>query len=140
MSILNVDFDSAVEPTNAPAGRYLLQVTACEEGKTSDRSKNPGQPQLKVSIGFPDHLEYQGFTHYVGFPAPGDEPKSANWKVLNFKRLLRLFNVHVQSGDIDLNDISMQLVGATAQAEVGLTAPNDDGRVFNTLKLPPAYD
>lgn len=140
MSILNIDFDAAVEPTVAPAGRYRLQIVAAEVGKSSDRSKFPGNPQFKVSIGFPDDPQYQTFTHYASTPAPEMTAKELNWCVVLLRRFLSAFNVPYRSGELDLEQLSMEMVGAEWYGEVGLSEPNDDGRTFNNLRLPPVLN
>lgn len=134
---LDINFDDINEPTIAPAGRYDLQVTAAEAGRTGERSKNPGAPQVKVTIGFPDNVDFQNFTHYLGVPNEMDEPKAFKWKALGLKRFLVAFGLPTHGG-FDIDQFVMEVVGSTARnIEIGLTDPLEDGRVFNKMNLPP---
>lgn len=136
MTFIPVNFDDAVEPQAAPGGRYNLQITECKVVKTGPNSKHPDQPQLRVSIGFPDHTEYQNFSQFISLPNEFDEPNSANFKALLIKRFCALFNIPLQHDGIDLERLPMEMVGATAFAEVKQGEPNDSGDVFNNLVVP----
>lgn len=135
-NFIPVNFDDAVEPQVAPAGRYNLQITECKVTKTGPNSKVPDMPQFRVSIGFPENHEYQNFSQFISIPNEYDEPDKARFKALLIKRFCGLFNVPLQHDGIDLERLPMEMVGATAYAEVGLSDPNDNGDVFNTLKVP----
>lgn len=136
MTFIPVNFDDAVEPQAAPAGRYNVQITECKVTKTGPNSKHPDQPQFRVSLGFPDHPEYQNFSQFISLPNEFDEPNSVNFKALLIKRFCSLFNIRLDSSGIDLEQLPMEMVGAVANAEVALTEPNDNGDVFNQLKVP----
>lgn len=132
----NVNFDDAVEPTIAPAGRYVLQITEAKEQVTGAQSKNPGSPMIRVSIGFPEHDDYQNFNHFIMLPTEEDDQKTVNNKVLNLKRFLTLFNIPFANGELDVPGLIMDMTGATVQGEVGQTEPNANGDVYNNLKVP----
>lgn len=136
MTYIPVNFDEAVEPQYAAGGRYNVQITECKIVATGPNSKVPGSPQFRVSIGFPDDSGLQNFSHFISLPNEQDEPKSANFKVLLLKRFLELFNVPYDTNGIDTERMAMDMVGATANAEVKLTEPNDEGNVYNTLVVP----
>lgn len=136
MTFINVNFDEAVEPQAAPAGRYNLQITEAKVVKTGPNSKTPDQPQYRVTIGFPDYPEYQNFSHFVSLPNEMDEAGSAKFKALLYKRFFGLFNVPYDHNGIDLERDPMNLVGATAFAEVKLSEPNDNGDVYNSVVVP----
>lgn len=136
MTFIPVNFDDAVEPTSAPSGRYNLQITECKVVKTGPNSKIPDMPQLRVSIGFQDHPEYQNFSQFISLPHEYDTADSSRFKALLIKRFCALFNIPLDNTGIDLDRLPMEMVGATANAEVGLGEPNDNGDVFNNLKVP----
>ncbi len=136
MTFIPVNFDDAVEPKPASAGRYNLQITACEVAKTGPNSKVPGSPQFKVSIAFQDEPNTPNITHFISLPNEQDEASSANFKALLLKRFLTLFKVPFDSTGIDTEKMAMDMVGATASAEVTLTEPDDNGNVYNRLSVP----
>lgn len=140
MSFINVDFDSVVEPRPVAAGRYPVQITAAVVKETGERSKNPGRPQIVVTVGFtgPSQAEQNAPTvnHYISLPHPDDEPKTNNFKALQLKRFLEAFRINYDSNGIDLDQITFEMIGANADLEVGLSDPDDDGNVYNRLVMP----
>ena len=136
MTFIPVNFDDAVEPTTAPAGRYNLQIVECKVTKTGPNSKVPDMPQLRVNIGFQDHPEYQNFSQFISIPNEHDTADTARFKALLIKRFCALFNVPLDNSGIDLERLPMEMVGSTANAEVNISEPNDNGDVFNGLKVP----
>lgn len=137
MSYIDINFDDAVEPSIAPAGRYNLQVTEAQIVKTGEQSKNPGRDQFKISVGFVDHPEYLTARVFLSLPHPDDEAKTNNFKVLQLKRFLVAFNVPFSPSGIDLEQTAMEMVGATANnVEVGLTEPNANGTIYNNVIFP----
>lgn len=137
MTFVPVNFDDVQEQKPAPAGRYTLQIATCNIVQTSERSKNPGRPQYKVSIGFPDNPEYPNITQYISLPHQDDEEGSAKFKALLLKRFLVLFNVPFQPNGFDIEGTAMEMVGATAtNVEVKPGEPNESGDVYNTIVVP----
>ncbi len=136
MSIINVNFDDAVEPKPAAAGSYELQITKCDITETGPNSKRPGSPQFKVTIGFIDQPNTPNVQHYVSLPHEEDDSDAANFKLLLLKRFLVLFNVQFATNEIDTEKMAMDMIGATATADVELTEPNDNGDVYNRLRVP----
>lgn len=136
MTFISVNFDEAVEPQVAPAGRYQLQITEAKVTKTGANSKRPDSPQYRVSIGFPENPEFQNFSHFISLPHEDDDAKSSNFKVLLLKRFLELFQVRYDNNGFDLEGLAMEMTGATANAEVGVSEPNDNGDTFSTLRVP----
>ena len=136
MSFIQINFDDAVEPTIAPAGRYNLQITECKVVKTGEASKTPGMPQFRVNIGFPENPEYQNFSHFIGIPNELDDATTATRKALGIKRFAALFNIPLDRDGIDTERFPMEAVGAGANAEITLSEPNADGNVYNGLKVP----
>lgn len=136
MTFVTVNFDDVVEPKPATPGKYPLQIVKCDVVKTGDKSKRPGSPQYRVSIGFPEQPDTPNLTQYISLPHEEDEPGSANFKALLLKRFLHLFSIPLPTGGFETESLAMQMVGATATAEVGLTEPNENGDVYNTLVVP----
>lgn len=136
MTFIPVNFDDAVEPKPAPAGRYNLQILECKVTESGANSKNPGRPQFKVVIGFQDEPNTPNIQHYISLPHPDDEPSSANFKALLLKRFLTLFKIPFDRSGVDTDKLAMEMVGATANAEVRLGEPNDNGDTFNQLVTP----
>lgn len=136
MTFIPANFDEAVEPQPVGAGRYNLQITEATVAKTGPNSKVPGSPQFKVSIALMDEPNAPNITQFISLPNEQDEPKSANFKVLLLKRFLVLFNVPFDNSGIDTERMAMDMVGATANAEVQLSEPDDNGNVYNRLVVP----
>jgi hypothetical protein len=137
MTFIPVNLDEVQEQTAAPIGRYELQVTGCEDTVTGPNSKRPGSPQFRVSLGFLSNPEYQNINMFLSLPNEDDEPRARQFKMLNLRRFLELFNVPYDSNGIDTEKMAMDIVGATANCEVRLGQPNANGNVYNEVVLPP---
>jgi hypothetical protein len=136
MTFIPVNLEEAEEQKPAPAGRYPLQITGCVEAKTGPNSKNPGSPQFKVSLGFTDQPNTPNITHYISLPGEGDEQDSMRFKMLLLRRFLTLFNVPYDPAGIDTERMAMDMVGATADVDVTLSEPTENGDVFNRIVVP----
>lgn len=135
MSFLPENLDEIQEATAAPAGSYELQITACEETQTGENSKHPGAPMFKVNLGFVGEPNYNNIVHYISLPFEGDE--NANFKLLMLKRFLSLFHVAYSN---NTEQLAMDMPGQTAQCEVTMSEPDDNGNVYNRLKIPRLRD
>lgn len=140
-----VNFDAAVEPKPVSNGLYQLQITGAKVKESGPNSKNPGTPNLWVTLAFvgdtEEELNAPAFNHICSLPSDNDEPRTVNFKVLMLKRFLTQFGVPFTSGDLDLEELCMELPGHEARAEVRLSDPNPDtGSVFNTLVVPRLQD
>lgn len=134
MSLLNINLNEVEEPKPAPAGKYELQITGCQVGETSEKSKHPGTPMYKVSLQFTDlELNAPGFTHYVVLPTEDDE---GGFAALNLRRFLEAFHIPFGGEGIDVEQLAMEMSGHTAHIEVQLTEPNENGDVYNKIRLP----
>jgi hypothetical protein len=60
--------------------------------------------------------------------------------MLLLKRFLALFNIGYDSAGIDTEKLCMEMVGATANAAVSLSEPDDNGNVYNRLIVPRMRD
>lgn len=136
MTFIPVNFDEAIEPQPVGNGKYDLQIVACEVAKTGPNSKVPGSPQFRVNIGIPSEPNAPNITQFISLPNEQDEAKSAQFKVLLLKRFLTLFNIPYASDGIDTEKMAMDMVGATANVEVQLGEPDDNGNVYNRLVVP----
>ena len=138
MSYLNINLDDVQEQKAAPKGQYEVTITGAEETVTGENSKHPGSPMIKVFIAFTDlELNAANMTHYISLPFEGDE--NANFKLLMLKRFLHLFKL-AKGGEVNLESTIQEMPGAIAQVEVDLTEPNDNGDVYNRLRIPKLKD
>lgn len=136
MSFIKVNFDDAQEATASPAGRYMLQITSAEETKSGEKSKRPGSPMFKVTIGFPENPNTPNILQFISLPHEEDTADSSNFKVLMLKRFLTHFNVPFSNDGIDTEKLAMEMVGASADTEVTVGEPNDNGDIFNGIRIP----
>lgn len=134
MGILNINLNEVEEAKPAPAGKYELQITGCTIAETSEKSKHPGTPMYKVNLQFTDlELNAPGFIHYIVLPTEEDE---GNFAALNLRRFLEAFNIPFNSQGIDIESLAMEMSGHTANIDVQLTEPNENGDVYNRIRLP----
>jgi hypothetical protein len=136
MTFIPVNFDDAVEAQPAAAGRYALQILKSEVTVSGEKSKNPGSPQFRVTIGFETEDNVPNITQYISLPAENDEPKSAQYKVLLLKRFLEAFNIPYDQNGIDTERMAMDMVGSRATCEVTVSEPDDNGNVYNRIQVP----
>ncbi len=139
-TLSNLNFDEAVEPKPLSRAKYPVQITAAEEKQSGPNSKNPGSPQIKVTVAFtgPSTEEQNAppVNHFLSLPNENDEAKSANFKLLLLKRFLIAFGFSVENGDLDIEQLCFDLIGRTATLEVSLGEPDDNGNVYNSLVIP----
>ena len=136
MSFINVNLDDVQEQSPAPNGRYELQIISC----TETRNKNDS-PMLKVSLGFMGPNNYMNFKHYLNLPAENDDADSVKFKALMLRRFLALFNTKYDSKGVDTEKLAMELVGASAEAEVRQEElpprePGSEPFIVNKLVIP----
>jgi len=128
---IGIDLNETQEQKAAPKGKYNLQITGCKEKESGPNSKKPGSPMFAVTIGFADEPNVPNITHYISLP----ETHEDTFKALLLKRFLVLFAIPF-GNDLDTEQLAFAMLGATANAEVGHTEPNDAGDVYNTLVVP----
>lgn len=133
MPYIEMNLDDVTEPKPAGKGRYALQITGAEATESGEKSKHPGTPMIRVTLGFtdPELATTPTFNHFLVFPYAGQE--NQYYTKLNIKRFLT--QVGLDWGGGDLEALAMDLVARTGTFEVGLTEPREDGTVFNTLIL-----
>lgn len=130
-----VNFDDVVEPKPVAAGRYEVQVTDAKIKMTGERSRHPNKPQIVLTLGIPSEPDAPTFQHYVSLPHEEDEPASAKFKALLYKRLMEAFNTPYDKDGIDPEKACFSLQGARANVELKQES-NDSGSVFNSMVLP----
>ena len=136
MPFIPTNLNDAKEAKPVPAGKYDLTILSCDEVLTREKQK----PQYKIGISINGHDDAPPLNHFVGLPADGDDPRAMEFKVLLLKRFLVMFGLKVGNDGFDTTELAMQMVGATARGEVGLSEPTDDGTVFNRLVVPKLKD
>jgi hypothetical protein len=142
MTFIPVNLDEAQEQKPAAIGRYNLTVTNAEERVSGENSKRPGSPQFLVNLGFVDEPNVPNISHWISLPHEDDTPAGRNFKMLLLRRFLAVFNIPYDSAGIDTERMVNDMLGATANCEVGLSDPNPkrDNEVTNTLVLPKLRD
>lgn len=134
MTFIPMNLDEAVETQPVARGNYLCQITGAKVGESGENSKHPGSPLIKVTIGLPDEPNASVIQHYLSLPFEGDE--NAKFKTLMVKRFAVAFNVPLGDGGIDPEDFAREMIGQTATLEVTQREPNDNGDIFNEVKIP----
>jgi hypothetical protein len=139
MPFINANLDDVQEQKAAPNGSYELQITGAQNTVTGEKSKNPGAPMIKVTLGFTDpEVNAPVITHYITLPYEGDD--NTAFKLLLLKRFMGLFGLTWSNEGIDTEALAFDMVGRTAIVEVGQTEPNDNGDIFNNIKVPRLRD
>ena len=104
---------SAEETEVAPGGNYDLNIINIEEVPVK---KTPGASQLRATLGFTDHPNYQPFNVYVGLVGSADDEVATTRKLRNLRRFCSTFDIAWEAAGFDTDDA----VGATAK-EVQVT-------------------
>ena len=135
MTFIPVNLDETQEQRAAPKGIYELQIVGAQETKTGENSKHPGAPMIKVTLGFTDlEVNAPNITHFITLPYEGDE--NASFKLLMLKRFMAAFGIPYSQHGIDTEALVEDMLGLTAVLEVDLTEPNENGDVFNRIRIP----
>lgn len=139
MTFIAVNLDETVEQKAAPKGSYELTITGAIETASGENSKHPGAPMIKATLGFTDpEVNSPTITHFITLPYEGDD--KASFKLLMLKRFLGAFDIPYDKGGIDVEAICFEMIGKTATLEVDLTEPNENGDMFNRIKVPRLRD
>lgn len=128
MGFINLNLGDVKESKNVPAGKYRLVISSFEE--TESREKKT--PQLKIVIAVEGHDDAMPVNHYVPLASAKDDQKTAMFKNLLLARFLSLFKVPFSAEGFNPED----MIGCSADAELQLTEPNDNGDVYNRLVVP----
>lgn len=108
--------------------RYSLTISEAEFRE----EKN----DIRISIGIDDHLDAPNVSHFCSLPKSDDDDRKAQFKALMMKRFLVAFNIPHDDDGFDVEDFP----GATAELELRLSDPDDNGNVYNRLVLPRLKD
>jgi len=135
MPFIPVNLDETVEQKPVPKGKYSLMITGAKVTETGEKSKHPGAPMIRVTLGFTDQeINAPVITHFITFEYEGDD--NANFKRLLLKRFLKAFNIPYSSEGIDIEALAVEMIGHTAELDVGLAEPNEEGDIFNNIQVP----
>lgn len=125
MPRIEVNLADTHEPQPVPAGqRYKLTIAEAEF--------RPEKNDIRVSIGIDEHVTAPNVTHFISLPKPEDDEKKANFKRIMLARFLYWFGIPQDGDAFDTDDFP----GATAELDLSLSEPNDNGDVYNRLVLP----
>ena len=132
MAFIKVALD-AKEPEVAPDGEYELRIVKCEEKKTGQSSKKPGEPYVSVMIVIEEPgAEYLPIWHTLMIPTKNtDEDNIPRYK-LGIQRFLQCFNIPGDADGFDTDDFA----GATGKSNVVQTENDQTGEPRNELRLP----
>lgn len=125
MARIEVNLADVHEPQPVPAGQKY-KLTIAEAIHREDKS------DIEVSIGIDDHLDAPNIRHYVNLPKPEDDERKVMYKKLFLSRFLYWFNIPHDGDAFDTDDFA----GATAELDLSLSEPNENGDVYNRLMLP----
>jgi len=129
MPRLEVNLKDIHEPKPVPGGkRYALTISEA----TFREEKN----DIRISIGIDDHLDSPNVSHFCSLPKAEDDEGKAAFKARMLKRFLVAFNIPHDEDGFEVEDFP----GATAELELGLSDPDENGNVYNRVKLPRLSD
>lgn len=130
MPFIEVKLD-AKESKAAPEGRYPLRIIKCDEAKTGEKSKNPGERYYKVMIAneSPD-AAYMPIFFNLMLPGANQDEQVQRLRKIEIQRLLHQFNVPGDANGFDTDD----LIGASAEGMVTL-GTDDKDQPRNELRL-----
>ena len=133
MSFIQVKLSGIKEPKSAPEGNYALSVVDLE----GYVKKENNAYVLRLSVVFVDFQKnYRRLTHYLSMPGPNDSEDTIEIKQRMLKRFLVASGCpHVSDGEADGFD-EEDLMGLAFNCDVVQDEPNDNGDVYNSLKLP----
>lgn len=121
---IEMNLGGVAEPKPVAPGRYALTI--------ADAKYREAKGDIQVSIGIDGHLDAPNVSHYISFPKKDDDAGKAAFKKLMLKRFLVQFNIsHDDASGFDVADF----LGATADAQLSLSEPDDSGNVYNRLAL-----
>lgn len=125
MPKIEVNLSEVHEPKPVSGGKkYALTIAEAEYRE----DKN----DVRVSIGIDDHLDSPNITHFLSLPKQEDDERKAAFKQLMCKRFLVAFGIPHEDTEFDTDDFA----GCTGEVEVVLSDPDDNGNVYNRLRLP----
>lgn len=130
MSFIEVDgLGNVKEPTVHPEGPAQLRVIHVGEPYNSPKS---GRLVVQVMHEIEEAGDWQPVNHYLTFPMEGDEDNTKSLMMLGLARYLHAAGAPMEGNGFDPNDLN----GLSFQAYLIQSEPNDNGDVFNNIKLP----
>lgn len=114
--------------------KYDLVVSDVAEHISKDgKAAGATDPtSIKVTIDIQGHEDAPSIQHYLPLVLPGDDAKKVVNKMLMVKRFLTSFGIQHSDEGFDPADF----IGATANLEVGIGTPMDNGMCYNNINLP----
>lgn len=136
MAFIKVALD-AQEPEVAPDADYDLRIVKCEEAKSGEKAKIPGEPYLKVMIVIEEPgVEYLPIWHNIMIPTKKTSEDNVPRYKLGIQRFLSVFNIPGDADGFDTDDF----LGATGRCAVVQTENDQTGEPRNELRLPRLRD
>jgi hypothetical protein len=129
MGFINVALDDAKEAEVVPEGEYDLRIIKAEDGESKK-----GNPMTSILIKIEDAPipNAAPVRHWLTYPDNKTPADQRNMRLLDIKRFLTLFGVPITADGFDSED----LVGATARAYLTQEEGDNNGEVYNRIKLP----
>lgn len=135
MAFIKVALD-AQEPDVAADGEYDLRIVKCEEKKTGEKSKIPGEPYVSVMIVIEEPgVEYLPIWHTLMIPTKKTAEDNVPRYKLGIQRFLAIFNIAGDADGFDTDDFP----GSTGRCAL-VQKEGDDGQPRNELRLPRLSD
>lgn len=124
MPAIGVNLSEVQESKPVPGGTYSLTIAEAEYVEEKH--------QIVVHIGIDDHLDAPNIRHYISLPNDQDDARKSAFKALMLKRFLVAFGIEHSDDEIDPDNFA----GCSAELELTLTEPNDNGQIYNRIVLP----
>jgi hypothetical protein len=128
MPRLEVNLTDVHEPQPVPPGRYQLTI--------AEATYREEKPDIRISIGIDEHMDSPNVSHFISLPKAEDDEGKAAFKARMLKRFLVAFNIPHDGDGFEVEDFP----GATAELELRLSDPDENGNVYNRLVLPRLTD
>lgn len=126
---IEMDLGNVVEPKPVPAGRYDVVIASA----TFNGEKN----YIRCSLGIQGHMDAPNVNHFISLPKRDDDGQKVQFKQLMLKRFLTQFNVQYDpASGFAVEDLQ----GAAANVQLVLTAPDDNGVVYNEMVVEKMHD
>lgn len=121
---ISMNLGEVAEPKPVAPGRYQLTI--------SDAKYRDAKKDIEVSIGIDGHLDAPNIRHFISLPKAEDDAGKTNFKQLMLKRFLVQFGIPFSDTEgFEVSDFA----GATADVQLNLSEPDDNGAVYNRMQF-----
>jgi|TARA_R100001530_G_scaffold133764_1_gene107632 hypothetical protein len=132
MALIEIpDLDQDYEGKPVPEGEYSLRCVSCEK-----RQSKADKPMLQIMIVVDEQVEgvpnINPINHFISLAQKKDDTDTKSFKMQMLTRFLVCFGIPFEADGFAEEDI----VGATANCFVEQDEPNDNGDIYNSLRLP----